>query len=456
LSNADVKAICKNRGLSAKEAASRALFENFYLSDIGLETAMATLTKEEVMLLHLLKLIGKEVNVAFFARIYGRDGTQSRYYHRTFTQRYQQVFKQTRLSLVRKGVLLMAEDRKAQNADTKMERWRFRFPQEFERFLPPLIKGATTLEQRGGVRANVRRRKLLEAVGQKSPSPTSRGRRAHLRLVRGALQMGKQPFRAKYLSEWQRACWQDSISLPKKKWQEPKTPTVPPIEAATHILGQLGEQEWIRPEEISLPLEIFCDVQLDGRKLCEAGWKWGCLSRQKVEGITYYRLPEREVEVEVLPEQYLFAATGQPLVLHLETVPYTSLEHLARISNLEVMDRVQGLLTATPNLIRMGKAPESVRGHRLMQWLRQQDPAFRRALETVEERWGKQIIHEDLLIARIGDLALKVQLEKAFPDPREVLFLPNDYITFPRALWTAVQKVVTRSGHVIKVVQCND
>jgi hypothetical protein len=33
LSNADVTAICKARGFSARESATRALFENFFLSE---------------------------------------------------------------------------------------------------------------------------------------------------------------------------------------------------------------------------------------------------------------------------------------------------------------------------------------------------------------------------------------------------------------------------------------
>ena len=88
LSNADVKAICKSRGFSARESASRALFENFFLSDIGVEAAIGSLTKEETVLLHLLKYTGEAVDVSFFARIYGDKQLKSHYHHYTFTQRY--------------------------------------------------------------------------------------------------------------------------------------------------------------------------------------------------------------------------------------------------------------------------------------------------------------------------------------------------------------------------------
>ena len=61
LSNADVKAICKNRGFSNKEAASRTLFENFFLSDIGIEKVLTGLSNDEVYTLHVLKILGKPV-----------------------------------------------------------------------------------------------------------------------------------------------------------------------------------------------------------------------------------------------------------------------------------------------------------------------------------------------------------------------------------------------------------
>jgi hypothetical protein len=54
LSAADLKTICKSRGFSAREASSRTVFESYFLSDIGLEAAMASLSREEVIVLHLL------------------------------------------------------------------------------------------------------------------------------------------------------------------------------------------------------------------------------------------------------------------------------------------------------------------------------------------------------------------------------------------------------------------
>ena len=452
LSNADVKAICKSRGLSAKETASRALFENFFLSDIGVEATIGSLTKEEVVLLHLLKFIGKEVDISFFARVYPNELPKSNYHYRTFTQRYKNIFKRVKTSFIRKGILLIAEAN-AWQGDTKMERWRFRFPREFERFLSPLIKSTRTIEKSGLVRPAARH-KLTEIVGGKQPSIAKSHRQYHLKIVDAELRMGTEAFCAKRLSEWQRACWKASVPKKKKKiWTGKREKVISPIQATDYVFSQLGENDWIRPGQLNLPLRIFCDTDISGEAICKAGWKWGYLAKQKTGDDTYYRLPGQDAQDKTSPEHYLHATPDQPLVVNLETVPYDSLELVAQISNVQVIESGQPHLAALPNVVKIGNALESIRHHPLTQWLRENAPDFRRALETVEQKWGKQILHENLLVAHVGDLVLKVQLEKAFPNPTDVVFLPNDYIAFPYHLLAAVEKVIAKSGHVIKTVQ---
>ncbi|MCP4544370.1 MAG: hypothetical protein GY832_45240 [Chloroflexi bacterium] len=457
LSNADIKAICKSRGFSAKEAASRALFENFFLCDIGMESAIASLTKEETVCLRLLQFMGEEVDVSFFARIYTDEKIQSRYYYPTFTQRYKDVFKRVKTSLVRKGILLIAEAN-AWQGDTKMERWRFRFPREFERFLPPLIKSTRTFEDSGDIQSSVLRQKLAEIVGAKQLSPAKSDEQYRLKIVKGNLQIGSDAFYAERLSEWQQACWEASAPPPEKKQ---RTRTSGPekslslTKATIYVFSQLEDNEWIRPDQLNMPLQIFCNIHWSGDVICKYGWQWGILAKQEADGNTYYRLPE-EIQADTSPEHYLHTAPDHPIVLNLETVPYDSLELLAQISNVQAADSGQPHLVISPDLIKIGNVQESIRHHPLTQWLYENAPDFRQALETVEQRWGKQIVHENLLIAHVDDLVLKVQLEKAFPNPTDVVFLPNDYIAFPNHLLTAVEKVITKSGHVIRTVMQND
>ena len=135
LSNADVNAIRKARGFTPSETDSRSQFESFYLSSIGLEAAMRTLSPAEIAGLHLLNRKTEEVDLTFFKRIYGSARRGDRYYYGTFTQQYKDTFKDVKQNLLRRGLLVMAELRtRADN--TKMERWRFRFPPEFAPYLP--------------------------------------------------------------------------------------------------------------------------------------------------------------------------------------------------------------------------------------------------------------------------------------------------------------------------------
>ncbi|MEA3345795.1 MAG: hypothetical protein U9Q78_06065 [Chloroflexota bacterium] len=231
---------------------------------------------------------------------------------------------------------------------------------------------------------------------------------------------------------------------------------MPPVEAAIYVFSQLEEEAWVRADQLSLPLRIFCDEELSDEEICATGWRWGYLARQEVNGVTYYQPAEKETELDVDPEYYLYAPADQDLVVNLETIPYQELEYLARISDLLMADASGPCLAASPNLIKMGRVLKTIQEQPLTQWLRENAPAFRQALEAVEHRWSKQILHENLFIAQVNDLGLKVQLERAFPDPRKVAFLPNDYIAFPRRMLTEVETVVTQSGHVIRFMENDD
>ncbi len=57
----------------------------------------------------------------------------------------------------------------------------------------------------------------------------------------------------------------------------------------------------------------------------------------------------------------------------------------------------------------------------------------------LSERRGKTILHENLTIARVSDLSLKVAIEKALGN--NLVSLKNDFVAFPRGLLDEVQRV---------------
>ncbi|MCX6915767.1 MAG: hypothetical protein NT167_22435, partial [Verrucomicrobia bacterium] len=394
-----------------------------------------------------------------FERVYSPERTKGAHtYYGTFNQRYGDAFKKAQASLVRKGLLVFAEIEDPYRTKTKLERIHVRFPQEFEHFLPPLAKGTVALSGPGEARQDVLREKLQEVTGRRSTSFVQQADGYQVAVVEGELRVGRQPFSARLLQEWQRTCWEAETGKPPAiATPAPADGIAPvaPIAAVTYALGELPSGWWVAGEALDAALKIFCNggKTADGREVCAAGWLWGCLARQMDGGKTYYRLADLVDDQATQgsgsdPKIYLHVVGDGMVVVNLETIPYDALELMARMATLGVSDR---FLTATPNLVKLGYNLPALRNKPLLIWLREHSPAFRQAWETVEARWGKQIIHENLLVARVTDPALRVQVERALPNRQWLIVLADEYVAFPCAWRNEVEKAVTKAGYVVKV-----
>ena len=450
INDSDIKAICKSRGFPAKEATSRDVFENFFISTIGIKEVLNSLTYEEVVFLHLLNKINKKVDVKYFERLYGSARPANGYYYGTFNQQYNETFKKVKKNLVRKGVLIIIEqEARAYVSSTKLERLRFSFPVEFGVFLPTIVK-ASKFTQTGDFKREVLRDKLLEIIGGKQrPSPllSSNKRSFTLTIKDGNLSIGDEKFRASHLLKWQRACWHACVEANTVNQNGDMTP----IEVTLYALSQLREHEWLLADSLAVMLKIFTGVTTDHpcKQICEVGWEWGCLEKVVVDEKAYYRLPEdsQEDTTSSSPEHYLHIEPDGTVVPDMMTIPYTTLEVLASVAILDVHD---SNLRATASLIKIGNALTTVRKKSVFEWLRENSSGFQTAIEMAKKRWGKQIIHEDLMIARVKDLSLEVQIEKSYAGSQSIVSLPDDYIAFPCDHLPAIQKLVETSGHVIK------
>ncbi|NOR49221.1 MAG: hypothetical protein GQ533_14465 [Methanosarcinaceae archaeon] len=448
LNDADIKAICKSRGFPVKEAASRDVFENFFISTIGIKEVLDSLTYEEIVFLHLLNKINKEVDIEYFERLYGSAKSEEKYYYGTSTQRYKETFKKVKKNLVRKGVLIIRErEAPPYYSTTKMDRWEFRFPPEFGDFLPPVVN-ASEFEKAGNFKRDVLRSKLQEIIGkEQKSSPTSNQKQFKLTIKDGDLYLGNEKFKANRLLKWQHACWHassktDDITI---------NYDVDPIEVVLYTFSQLKENEWLPADSLAVLLKIFTGEMIDYpyEHICKVGWEWGCLVKIVANKKTYYRLPEDPLENTTIssPEQYLKIEPNGTVTLDLMTVPYAALEVLTSVV---ILDIFNFNLRGTVSLIKIGNAPVSVWNKDVFAWLKKNSSDFRTAIEVAEKRWGKQIIHEGLMVAQVKDLSLKVQIEKTYADSKSFVSLPNDYIAFSNDLLPEVEKLVDASGHVIK------
>jgi hypothetical protein len=445
LNDSDIKAICKSRGFPADGTTSRDIFENFFISTIGIKEALNSLTYEEIVFLHLLNKINKEVDIEYFERLYGCTGHAGGYDNRTFNQKYKETFKNVMNNLVRKGVLIFRE-RETYSTSTRMERLLFRFPPEFAAFLPPIVR-ASKFNKAGNFKSEILRNKLLEIIGGKQKqSPLSNEISFTFTIKDGDLSIGAEKFRVSHLLKWQQACWHVSAEAKTGMHSSDMTPA----EVTLYALSQLQEQEWLPADALAVILKIFTGKESDHPEhICEVGWEWGCLAKVVEDGKTYYRLPEDFLEdaTSSSPEHYLKIKPDGTVALDMMTIPYSALETLTSVAILDVHNSD---LRATASIIKIGNALMTVRKNNVFEWLKENSSSFRTAIELAQKRWGKQIIHENLMIARVKDLSLKVQIQKSFADPESLVSLPNDHIAFPCDQLPAIQRLVEKSGHVIK------
>lgn len=442
LSQADIKALAKSRGFVAKEITTRKVLENFYLSPTGVSQAMNQLTEAEVACLHLLNQVEQPVTVAYFERLYNPDYQQSYYASTTYTQRYQPVFKQVRTQLIRRGILIMGQANVADS--TKMERWRFCLPEAFVPYLPRPLSGVQESDRVGKVRRDVPRGKLLALLGQ-ALTPSPKIPHYELSLQQGQLLIGQRPFQAHILQAWQKAAWQQV--MPNNK-PSPDEMVLSSLDALTYLLGLLKPNEWVLPESLNTALTIFCRYQSNSDRMCQLGWEWGYLAKNIIDGQSYYRLANLNTDetLEKSPDTYLTIQQDQTALVNLQTIPYQALEQLNQVAYLEIKDWE---LVARSNLMRMGNASAEVLAGPLVDWLTTHSPAFAETQRVVQARWGKQVLHTNLYVAHVKDLALRVRLERGLK-ANQIVVLDDKYIAFPPKALSTVKRIVNQAGHVIK------
>jgi hypothetical protein len=441
LAEADIRAICKNRGLPKQAASSRPLLESLFLSDTGVAAAMHTLDRTEIDLLHLLQSQDEPVDISFFRRL--NPPQIKAWTYGTFTQHFQGVFARVKDRLVRRGILLLALGPESSTKQAKMERWQFALPVQFARHLPPLVE-SKRLSGEGDWRSDVAREKLKTAIRPGADGETKNDR---VEIVDDELRWGGQPFRSERVVQWQKRQWQRETALAKR--QKPVDAyTLPRAEAVLRILAGLEAGLWTDAAALAVPLEIFCGFPVDAARVCEGGWRWGFLARQEAEGRMWYRLAP-PAATDFPPDRYL-AVRGDAVSVDLDAVPLDALETLVEMSDQRPLPGGRPLVLVTPNLVKVGRTADTAAALPLADWLQEHAPALHLALETVRQRRGKTILHENLSVARVGDLSLKVALEKAL-DSR-IVALGEAFIAFPTGAVSEVKRLVAQMGHVVKEV----
>lgn len=453
LSQTDIKAICKIRGLPPACLKSRELFQFNFLADTGIEETMASLNEKQILFLHLLNATGEESDIAFFTRLYKQ--AYPGHYGYTFNDKYKGVFKKVKTELIRKGLLLCAEAPKGLwDKTTVLERQRFMFPGDFLPYLPLPVNPVDIAEPGDKIlRKDILRDKLAEILEagkpQDSQSDSVQGR---LHIKDGKLLLGKSPFTVKRLKGWNRSRWASSVKIDPS----PGNNLLSPVALINYALSFLKEREWAVPDDV-LPLWKIAYPAVakmpDIQSSCEKGFKRGCLEKISKDGKTFYRLLEIDTGPgNRKPEDFLSIRDAKFIGIDLSRIPLDTLEWLSAICNMSIW---QGGLAAQPDLVKISHALEKINERPAFVWLQEHHETFRRIVSSIKRRKGKTVVHDNLMTARVRDLSLKVLLEKEFANTKKLVSLSGEFISFPVNLFPEIQKVVTKSGHAVKFVDAN-
>ena len=462
LNSADIKAICKARGFHLKEASDPEFLENFLLSDQGINESISKLSKDEVIMLHMLAKEPGEVDVSFFDCIYGPE-QRSYWNNNTFNKKYSDVFKKVKNSLIRRGILFFAENKGAFNKKTKLERTIFKFHDEFTEYLPPILTDILSSSSPGNHRKSVLREKIMEIIGiYGSKVPIEIAGEFKLRLVDNELYIGKNRFKECHLLEWQKRCWTHALKKEHKLDSDMEAFSV--VSVVSSILSKLKPGEWTGEKELEPALNIFCydyrskvpynsktkEKKLyDAKLICDLGWRWGCIAKNTIENQTCYSLSN--IPGDDIPfGNCMHPDEKYTLIINLETIPFRLLERLNCMFDLKIVD---SQLTAAPNTIRLGRMFGTPSQEPLTKWLMENVPAFNNTMTNIKSCWGRHIVHEDLLMAKVKDLSLKMTIKKSFSDTRKLFFLPNDFIAFPKSILGELDTLIGKSGFAIKMVE---
>ncbi len=437
LSDADLNAIRKARGFSAKETASRTAFASFYLTSLGLAEVMRNLEPAEAVTLRLLHETGP-VDISFFERLYGSAGS----HYTTFTQQYKATLAEVKTNFVRRGLVVMAEV-KTRAETVQMERWRFALPPEFAPYLPPLP--GKPIDHPGQQNDATARRKLLELVGGVPAIPNDP---QPIHLQNGSIYLENALFSQATFSIWLEQAWERAARVFK--------PNVPASLSPTQAVIQLlDDQIWRSPKDLEAGILIYSfggkDISVE--TLLKQGWELGLLSRLDIDRTPHYRLaPTHPAGTNApYPATLNWAdTTSKPgsVKVDLRLISIHDLDLLNTLTHLAVEN---GVLLASPSLVKLGRATPAQRRAPLSRWLAENVPAFAKTLETVETKWGKTLLHENLLIAHVRDLSLRVQLERELG--KYLIVLNEHHIAFPPAWRAEVEKVLKKAGFVVKTVK---
>ncbi|HEY3999685.1 MAG TPA: hypothetical protein VGO93_12505 [Candidatus Xenobia bacterium] len=417
LSETDLKAIARSRGFAEAELGPGA-FATWFLSSTGLSAAVATLSGDEVLALHLLATCPLPVSIEFFASLYGSEGS----HWDTWPQRFRGTLKAVQQHLLRRGLLGCHQQ---SYGASQMERWRFWLPPEFHGDLPPLLT-TRSFESAGHGGEDPFRRDFLDFC---------RGRASRLSLDGGRLLLEGVPYSQSQYRKRQQKDWESALF--------DKGAGAEAVGIVMKALHDLPAGAWVSGGALTHVLSGLarCQARSDAGK---KGYEFGLLAHQEIDGQPFYRVHPDLERGTGLDFRGLRSAEGG-LTVDAETVSPMTLDRLSKLASWSLQG---GHLIAHPEVVPLGRLSVD---DPLAAWLRDHAPAFAAMLADLDGRRGRTVVHSNLLVARVRDLTLRAALERTLGG-NGLVHLAEEWVAFPRQSLDAVERLVKKAGFPTRTV----
>ncbi len=431
-SNANIKQICKNREFPSTVSVNIKLLSHYILRDSGIKKMLESLSKKEIAALYIIYTIGKIPDVRFFESVY-REKPDEYSFYSTFNQRYKGLYKEVTENFIRKGVLLPAYFYNY-NAKSKLENTYFYFPDEFVGHLPQIIFSEKQGEK-GIVNPDLLRNELIRIIDVNVGSKP------------GVLKVGAGPFSEAGLKKKLFA------SKLKKKDGNIKAAheTTFLISIIIDLIGSLEADMWFSPDEIDPVIKVCLfgeDIKLTGADVCEVAYVCGILCKHP-GGKKLFQNTKQIYSAKVDIDGYISDVNGK-MVLDMYRVPLPVVEVLSRSATFCVQN---GDTIIEPSLELMTKNIKKLQASEIYADLCNRLPRFELAGKLYKSLYGKRLVHRNLLVAKVGDLSIRMMLEKKFTDPAELVKLTDDYYAFPVNNRKKIETMLTRSGYIVKEIK---
>ncbi|MEM6317119.1 MAG: hypothetical protein AAF960_05575 [Bacteroidota bacterium] len=381
-----------------------------------------------------------------------------KYYYlgrKTFTQQYGTVLKKVQTNLFQKGLLIRFED--ALGGGSKAERQRFLFPDEFVSHLPSPFSDLRNSTEKGTTSDESIRKEIKTAITRSPSSSPSGVSLTHRKLYFKKDLLSDISLKKLQLQQW--AAANGAAILKTKYFDDGKTLA----DFVLHYLQQLPAEKWFSEKSVSQLLstwdapkkrnELDIDKKYPSRyepkKWCEAGWKTGFLEKCTIASKSYYRLAT-ESTAEIKFEHHLTIEAQGTIQIDLTTIPLSLLLPLNQVATFQTTSATANSLK--PDLVNISSLPNEIWTHPLINWLQKNAPTFKEAFAQYKKKYGKEIIHQNLLVAKVTDLSLRVLIEKGLPKEGQLVVLSDEFIAFPPSVLPTIERIISKSGNVIKQV----